>query len=138
MFQWIRRRQARQQRAPGPGPDVILDVVFDDGLFFLCVRNIGEKPAYKVLVNFDERILGLDGTREISALPLFRNIEFLAPGREIRTFLDSSSAYFGRGEPEHITAKVSFQGDDGTIHTRTLHHGLEIYKSIGYVRRAAE
>jgi hypothetical protein len=26
-------------------PDVILDVVFEDGLLFLALRNIGSRPA---------------------------------------------------------------------------------------------
>ncbi len=119
-------------------PDVILDVIFEDGLLFLSIRNIGDRPAYKVLVNFDEHILGLEGTKEVSALPLFRNLEFLAPGKEIRTFLDSSASYFGRKQPTDIVARVSFQDAGGTIHTRTISHNLDIYKSIGYIGRRAE
>ncbi len=119
-------------------PDVILDVIFEDGLLFLSIRNIGDQPAYKVLVNFDKHVLGLEGTQEVSALPLFRNLEFLAPGKEIRTFLDSSASYFHRKQPTDIIARVSFQDAGGTIHTRTITHNMDIYKSIGYIRRRAE
>ncbi len=119
-------------------PDVILDVIFEDGLLFLSIRNIADGPAYKVLVHFDERILGLEGTKEISDMPLFRNLEFLAPGKEIRTFLDSSASYFGRKQPTDIVAHISFQDADGAIHTRTIHHNLDIYRSIGYVQKSAE
>ncbi len=138
MLRSIGRRLRRWRRAPGSSPDVILDVIFEDGLLFLTVRNIGDRPAHKVLVNFDERILGLEGTKDISSLPLFRNLEFLAPGKEIRTILDSSASYFARRQPATIAARVSFQEDDGTIHTRTIRHDLEIYRSIGYIRRRAE
>lgn len=132
-------RSLRRFLSGGRGhPDVILDVIFEDGLLFLSIRNIGERPAYKVLVNFDEHMLGLEGTKDISALPLFRNLEFLGPGREIRTLLDSSASYFGRNQPTDIVARVSFQDAGGTIHTRTINHNLDIYKSIGYVRRSAE
>jgi hypothetical protein len=122
----------------GRNPEVILDVIFEDGLLFLSIRNISERPAYKVLVNFNERLLGLEGTKDVSALPLFRNIEFLAPGREIRTLLDSSASYFGRGQPTRIAARVSFQDANGTIFARTIYHDLTIYKSIVYTRKKAE
>jgi hypothetical protein len=98
------RRPAAQRRdAPaGADPDVILDVLFEDGLFYLALRNIGTRPARDVTVGFDRPIFGLAGREEISALALFRRVPFLAPGREIRTLLDASAAYFARGAPERI------------------------------------
>ena len=128
----------RLRRPDTHGPDVILDVIFEDGLLFLAIRNIGQQPAYRVAVTFDQRIQGLDGTCEISALPLFKNIEFLAPGREIKTFLDASASYFGRGEPARVTAHISFRTQTKRIRRRTIHHDLEIYRSIGYIRRIEE
>ena len=56
-------------------PDVIVDFVFEDGLFFIVVENIGDRPALKVSVRFDPRITGLDGRLDVGALPLFRNME---------------------------------------------------------------
>jgi hypothetical protein len=124
----------RRRTRPAAGDlDVILDVVFEEGLFFLSVRNIGARPATRVSVTFDEPLVGLGGTREVAALPLFRNIEFLAPGREIRTLLDSSASYFGRGQPERITARISYHDTRGRRHTGTIHHDLGVYRTIGYV-----
>lgn len=77
-------------------PEVIVDFVFEDGLLFVSLRNIGSRPAYAVSTRFDKPFRGLHGTRTISELRLFRRLEFLAPGREIRAFLDSSAAYFAR------------------------------------------
>ncbi|MGQ0568554.1 MAG: hypothetical protein ACT4P5_03325 [Armatimonadota bacterium] len=118
-------------------PEVILDVVFEDGLFFLSVRNIGGVPAHAVSVRFENRILGLED-REITALPLFRGIEFLAPGREIRTFLDTSASYFARRQPTRVTARIAYKDAGGRRYTRTIRHDLEIYRDIGYVRKTAE
>ena len=36
--------------ADSPRPEVIVDFVFDDGLLFVSVENIGEKPAREVTV----------------------------------------------------------------------------------------
>ena len=115
------------------GPDVIVDFIFRDGLFFISVSNIGDKPAYKVSVKFDCRVFGLAGTKEISALPLFRNIEFLAPKKDIVTFLDSSSSYFGRDAPTKIAARISYRDSDGVKRSVTINHDLEIYREIGYM-----
>src|SRR6266478_5140517 len=73
-----------------PRPDVIVDFIFEDGLLFVAVANIGSQPAQRVHVAFDPPFKGLGGTASIPELPLFRNIEFLAPSRSIRTLLDSS------------------------------------------------
>src|ERR1700681_1317279 len=91
-----------------PCPDVIVDFVFEDGMLFVAGQNIGSQPAQRVHVAFDPPFKGLGGTASIPELPLFRNIEFLAPSRSIRTLLDSSAAYFARKEPEQITAAISY------------------------------
>lgn len=118
-------------------PNVIVDFVFDAGLLFISVKNIGERPALAVSVTFDQRLVGVGGTKEISALPLFRNIEFLPPQREIRAFLDASAAYFARKEPTKISARIAFRDPDGGRYAREVAHDLEIYREIGYVVRPA-
>jgi hypothetical protein len=135
-----RTRQAAQarRRAHPSGPEVILDVVFEDGLLFLSLRNIGAQPAVNVSVHFDRPMVGVEGEREISALPLFTNLEFLAPGREIRTFLDRSASYFGRGQPERIAATIRYRDAAGRRHAAVIHHDLGIYREIGYVQKIAE
>ncbi len=116
-------------------PEVILDFIFDNGLFFISIRNIGNKPAFKVSIEFDKKIYGVEGSKEISALPLFHNIEFLAPQKEIVTFLDTSASYFRRGEPTKISAKISYQDYNGTRYYTMIRHDLGIYKEIGYIHR---
>jgi len=116
-------------------PEVIVDFIFDSGLFYISIKNIGDKPAFRVSIQFDKKIVGVEGSKEISALPLFRNIEFLAPKKEILTFLDTSTSYFRRGEPTKISARILYQDHNGTKHTTTINHDLEIYKEIGYIQR---
>lgn len=118
--------------AMDPRPDVIVDFVFEDGFLFLAITNIGSRPAERVHVDFDPEFKGLGGTQPISELPLFRNIEFLAPSRSIRTLLDSSAAYFSRGEPEQITATISFSDSSGQKFCVTIRHDLGIYRDIAF------
>jgi hypothetical protein len=114
-------------------PIVIVDFTFDEGLLFISLRNIGGLPAYGVSVKFSEPIFGLGGEKEVSALPMFRRVEFLAPGKEIVTFLDSASSYFGREQPTRITAEVSWLDHEGEPHTGEIRHDLGIYRDIAFV-----
>ncbi|MGH2572141.1 MAG: hypothetical protein ACRDGU_01405 [Actinomycetota bacterium] len=114
-------------------PIVIIDFTFDQGLLFVSLRNIGDLPAYRVSVQFGEPIYGLGGMKEISALPLFQNVEFLAPGKEILTFLDTASSYFGREQPTRIAAEVSWFDQQEELHRAVIRHDLGIYREIAFV-----
>ena len=116
-----------------PRPDVIVDFLFEDGMLFVAVQNIGSHPAQQVHVAFDPPFKGLGGTASTPELPLFRNIEFLAPSRSIRTFLDSSAAYFSRQEPERITATISYRDRSGREFSCKIVHDLAIYRDIAFV-----
>ena len=123
-------------KPPGENdPDVILDVIFEDGLLFLALRNIGPTPAVAVSVQFEKPLMGLDGTREISALALFRQLAFLAPQREIRAFLDSGAAWFARRQPAIVKATICFHDRAGRRFQSVIRHDLRIYKDLGYIRR---
>lgn len=119
-------------------PDVIFDVLFEDGLLFLSVANIGDAPALRVSCTFDGELHGLGGTTNVAELPLFRNIEFLAPGREIRTLLDSSAAYFARDEPTKLAVKTAFHDPAGRSYEATIHHDVAIYRELAYVSKEVQ
>src|SRR5215208_1837270 len=99
--------------------DVILDVVFEGGLLFLVVSNIGDRPASGVRVKFEQRFSGVGGTKRIDRLALFRRLEFLAPQRSIEVFLDRSASYFAREEPTELTAAISWRTAEGARRSTT-------------------
>ena len=117
-----------------PGPEVILDFIFEDGLFYISIKNIGAKPAYKVSIQFDKTVVGVEGKKAISELPLFKCIEFLPPDKEIKTFLDTSSSYFSRNEPTVISTQIRYEDFRGKKYLNTIKHNLEIYREIGYIQ----
>ncbi len=129
-------RQTRVERVESSGPDVIVDFVFDDGLFFISIRNITDTPAYRVSVKFEPTICRLDG-KDLATLPLFQNIEFLAPHKEIVMFLDSSGSYFRQG-PTKVSARITYQDAQGAKKVTTINHDLEIYKAIGFISRVRD
>ena len=128
-------RQKKSKEESATTPEVIVDFIFDEGLFFIAVQNIGDVPAYKASTRFKPGFTGVEGKKRVSELPLFRNIEFLAPHKEIRTFLDTSASYFRRQEPLLITAQISYEDEAGKKYSRTIRHDLSIYLEIGYVSK---
>ena len=117
--------------------DVIVDVVFEDGLLFLTVANIGDRPAHRVRVRFEEQFAGLGGTKKMHSLALFRKLEFLAPRKEIRAFLDRSASYFARGEPTTLTADVSWRTSEGRRCSQAIRHDLDVYRDLAYIDKEA-
>ncbi len=123
---------------PGPPEDlplpiqVIADIVFTQGLFYVSVENISDQPAYQVSISWKPSFRGLGGTQVTSELPLFKNIEFLAPHKAIKTLLDTSQAYFTRREPTHLEATIQHQDALGRGYRHTIRHNLEIYRDLVY------
>ena len=115
--------------------DVILDVVFERGLLFLTVANIGDRPAYEVRIRFKRAFSGLGGSRKMHRLPLFERLEFLAPRKSIEVFLDRSGAYFARREPTTLTAAIAWRTGAGERRRSTITHDLEIYRDLAYIDR---
>ena len=118
---------------PGRRPEVIVEFLFDRGLLFISINNIGERAAVNVSVKFDQKFTGLGGSKEISRLALFRNLQFLGPQREIVTFLDSSASYFRRKQPVDISARISYQDADSRQYEEIIRHNLEVFRELVYL-----
>lgn len=118
---------------PGRRPEVIVEFLFDRGLLFISVNNIGERAAVNVSVKFDQKFTGLGGSKEISKLALFGGLQFLGPQREIVTFLDSSASYFRRQQPVEITARISYQDAGSRQYEEIIRHNLEVFRELVYL-----
>lgn len=117
--------------------EVFVDFVFDHGLLFVALVNASPRAVYEVSVAFEPAFHGLGGTVDVSALPLFRCVEFLAPHKRLETLLDESGAYFGRQEPRRIEATVSWRNARGRRYRRRIVHDLTIYEDVSYIVRRA-
>ena len=67
---------------------VVVDVVLEDGVLYLELANLADRPALNVRCSFDPPLVDLQG-RDVSELRVFRRVEFLAARRRLRTLLDS-------------------------------------------------
>ena len=124
----ISRSRTQRAAVADPDPYVIVDFIFDHGAQFIAIENIGTRPAFGVQVEFSHGLMGVGGTVEVSALPLFSSLEFLPGGKKITAFLDTSESYFRSRQPTQITAQVSYMDAGGGSLTQTIRHNLEVYR----------
>lgn len=131
------KTQKKPKWVTASDPYVIVDFVFDRGLLSISIKNIGSGAALSVRVKFSHRLMGVEGTVDVSALPLFSALAFLPGGKEISTFLDTSSSYFRSKQPTQITTLITYQDARHHEFSNTIRHNLEIYRGIGFVRQAS-
>ena len=118
-------------------PEVIVDVVFEDGL--LCTSpspTSATGPALDVKTTFNRKLVGLGGSKDVAALAALRATSpYLAPGKEIRTLLDSTAVLVQRATREDgRTARVAYRDAEKKEYEGTMTHDLEIYRDIDYAR----
>jgi hypothetical protein len=115
-----------------PDDGVVVDVVFEDGLLYLELLNLADRPALNVKCSFDPPPADLEG-RDVSQLRLFRHVDFLGPRRGLRTLLDSPAGYFRRKGPARVTAVVEYERPNGSRQTSRVIHDLELFRELAYV-----
>ena len=109
---------------------MIVDFVVDGGMLFVVLKNIGVARAIDVITTFDRRFRSIGGSRDISAMALFRGVEFVPPAKEFRQLVDSIGAYYARQEPLRLTATVTYADRREQPFKDTMSHNLEIYRDL--------
>jgi hypothetical protein len=115
-------------------PEVIVDFDVVDGLLTIHLKNIGDRAAYAVKTTFDRRFHGLGGQKCISDMRLFRQLEFMAPGKDLSQFVDVLGNYAKRKEPMRITAVLSYRDREGNRYQDRIVHNLRIYLELGQAK----
>lgn len=115
-----------------PDDGVIVDVVVEDGVLYLELANLAIRPALGVTCTFEPPLVDAAG-RDVSRLRLFRKMEFLGPGRRVRTLLDSVPGYFARRAPARTVVSVRYKRPgDKRFTTTTVTHDLAVYRELSY------
>jgi hypothetical protein len=108
---------------------VIVDVVFEDGVLYLELANLSDRPALTVTCTFDPPLVDAAG-RDVSRLRLFKKMEFLGPGRRVRTLLNSVT---GLKAPGRTVVSVKYKRPgDARYTTTTVTHDLAVYRELSY------
>jgi hypothetical protein len=110
---------------------VVVDVVFEDGVLYLELANLADRPAVKVACSFDRPLVDVQG-RNVSELRLFRKVEFLGPRRRIRTLLDMVPGCLGRKRTKRFVVSVEYERPGEDRRTTKVTHDLELYRELAY------
>ena len=121
------------KRSSTTSPDVIVDVLFEKGLLYFVIINHSDEVARNVRVKFDRKVVGVQGRVIISDLNIFDALDFLAPRKEIRVFIDVAQGYFARKGSEKIKLSIEWRNEGRKRFSRTIYHNLSIYKDMGYL-----
>lgn len=109
--------------------EVVLDVDVDDDRVHLVLANCGTAVATDIRVEFSRPLIGLGGSLDISALPVFAHLGVLRPGRTLRVFWDAApSLLHGREQAAPFTATVSWHERSKSHERASYHHDLSIYR----------
>jgi hypothetical protein len=104
-------KEARDQEI-APYVVVYFDIMNEEKIIYLVVKNIGKSTARDVRIQFKPKLIG-DSGEDMSELPIIKNgIASLSPNHEIRIFVDSTTAFFFERKDQPLTheVKISFYG----------------------------
>ncbi|MEN7550302.1 hypothetical protein AAG747_20450 [Rapidithrix thailandica] len=116
-------------------PEVYIDFLFEQDLLYILIKNYSHAPAFRVSVKFDQNLIGLKGTKDLSSLAIFQNIEFLAPNKELKVLIDSANGYFNSGQPTKFTTTITYYDQDKKQYKKKIKHDIIIYKDLVYMSR---
>lgn len=109
--------------------DVLLDTRVDAGALEFVLRCTGPGAAHAVRVRFSRVIRDLAGAR-VNDNPLFTQLEFLAPGREVVLLVDTLAGYVKRRQPARFDVRIAWRDDAGRDGRRDLTHDLAAWTQL--------
>jgi hypothetical protein len=110
---------------------VVVDVILEDGVFYLELENLADRPALNVACSFDPPLVDAQG-RDVSTLGLFRHVAFLGPRRRVRTLLDSLPGYFGRARATSVAVTVEYERPGEPRCGTKVTHDFGLYRELAY------
>jgi hypothetical protein len=117
--------------AAGRAAEVVLDVDVDESRVHLVLANCGDAVATDVQVEFSRPLTGLGGSFDLSAIPLFKRLGVLRPGRALRIFWDAAPALLsGDDRAAAFVATVSWTERARPRQRAQYHHDLSIFRHV--------
>lgn len=112
--------------------EVVLDVELDEaGAIHLVLANCGDAVATDIRVRFSRELRGIGDAKPVSALPIFRHLGVLRPGREVRVLWHSAQVLLkAREEEEPFSCTVSWTERGGRRQDCTYRHDLSVVRNL--------
>lgn len=115
-------------------PDVILDLVWRDGLFLFELRNIAATPVTKVGISFRRPVMGQAGRLDIAKLPIWSRLAFMPPGKVIEVHIDRAEIYFQHNPKTALGVAITYRDAQGQRFNASVSHDFHAYQGMPDVR----
>jgi hypothetical protein len=119
----------RSKTKSGRG-QVIIDFEIDAEMVFLVIKNIGQAPVFNLKIKPSAVIIGLEGKSDITKLSIFEEISYLAPGKEIKIFVDVYESFFRNLKDWLISFTLNYEDERDKRYKSKITHNLEIYSDL--------
>lgn len=114
-------------------PDVIVDFEYRKDVLFIVIENIGDDSAFDVQTKFSKKILGMQKTKNISSLKIFKLLRFLPPAKKIKIPVDLFHFYLLGRQPLQVSVAISFRNKTRQKFQNSINHDLSIYTEINSI-----
>jgi hypothetical protein len=124
-------REVRAGTSPARRAEVVLDLDVEGGMAHLVLANCGDAVATNIRVQFSRTLTGVDGV-VVSALPVFKQLGVLRPGRTLRILWDAAPSLLARREEAApFSATVSWSERLARTRQRAeYHHDPSTYRHL--------
>ena len=126
------------QRVPGaatehPEADVILDVEFDDGLFFLVLENTGSRPATRCACASPSRSRARRREADRPAAGSSGGSSCSGRGGGSGSSSTAPRCSSRATRRPRLEARIAWRTDEGERRSRTVRHDLDAYRDFPYL-----
>lgn len=126
-------------RSPTPlkktsDPAIVLDVLWRERCLYFVLRNISDRSMRDIRVAFRRKVIGMGGAVNIAALPLWTNIGFMPPGKEIEVTIDRDSVFYVNNKTGPLAISMTYTDGSGTTWRAQISHDFEAYRNFPDLR----
>ncbi len=115
-------------------PEVIVDLVLRDGVFFLVLENIADRSLRDIQVRFRRKIIGMGGAINIAALPVWSVVPFMPPGKRIEVVVDRDEVALRLNTPGQNSVSVTYTDGDGVTWSGQMALDFGAYQNFPEMR----
>lgn len=106
-----------------------VDFIPDNGLMFVIIANYQSFALRNCRISFSQTLPTVDG-KKLNHLKIFRNLEYLAPGRRIPVFVGEPVTFLESLRDKKITVQIKYKLPDGANKSYSINHDLSIYEDL--------
>ncbi|WP_292639589.1 hypothetical protein [Nitrososphaera sp.] len=96
---------------------------------FIVIANVGFSSARRISIRCDKEIRDFRG-EQITAMEIFRRLEFMPPGKRIRIFVNSFAAYLKARQPLRPKFTVTYFDRRQRKQIDVITHNLAVFRGI--------